>query len=401
MPWKETCVIDEKIKFVAEALDETESMKDLCAAYGISRKTGYKWLERYKSEGVSGLCNKSRAPYTHPNAMKKSVKKEILTIKRKYKNWGPKKIRAVLEKNAAGEIPAASTIGSYLKIEGLVRVKRRRRRAVPTKAPLARAIKENDVWCADFKGHFKTEDGSRCNPLTITDQYSRFLLACKHTNKMNLEETKKVFEMAFGEYGLPLVMRTDNGLPFASTNRYGLSKLSFWWIRLGIYPERIEPGRPDQNGRHERMHRTLKQDVANPPASSILAQQNKFDEFKQMYNFERPHEAIKMLTPSDLYSKSNRIFTENLSQPEYPDHMKVYKIRKRGNFVMKGKNIFVSECLHNECVGIEQLSEDQSAIWYCNYELGILNHRTWSIKPIFCKPMSKDIKLSYLELSNV
>jgi len=398
MPWKEYRVIDEKIKFVVEAMDRDESMKNLCEKYGISRKTGYKWLNRYKEDGAQGLCNRSRAPHTHPNALEEKVKKDILALKQKHPNWGPKKLCALLKKQDYNKVPAASTVGTFLKKHGLVKVKKRRRKAVPTEAPLTKALKPNDVWCADFKGHFKTRDGNKCKPLTITDQLSRYLLACHHVNRMSFEYTKDTFEKAFREYGMPLVVRTDNGTPFSSTNRYGLSKLSFWWIRLGIYPERIKLGRPDQNGCHERMHRTLKQEVASPPAQNISAQEMRFKSFVNEYNLERPHEALDMKTPSELYINSDRSYPEKLRSIEYASRLKVYRVQKHGEIKYRGRDLFISECLYKEHVGLEQISENKSVVWYCNYELGVLNHEDWKIEPLFCKPYSTEISLTYKEL---
>jgi len=268
---------------------------------------------------------------------------------------------------------------------------------VPTKSPLTEASRPNDVWCADFKGHFFTGNGDRCCPLTITDKYSRSILCCQHADKMNLKETKKIFEKAFKEYGLPKVIRTDNGTPFSSGNRYGISELNLWWIRLGIHPERIKPGRPDQNGQHERMHRDLKEDTARPPASTIKNQQKKFDWFVQMYNFERPHEALGMNVPSSRYVRSDRAFPPCLSKIEYAEHIKAQKVSHSGAIKLRGRVFFVSKCLRRQLIGIDRISEEQYLIWYCNYQLGVLDLSSGIIIPNPCI-VSSNVSLKSKEL---
>jgi len=323
MAWQETCVLDERFKFVSEVLEGSYSMSELCAAYNISRKTGYKWLERYNRYGLAGLNDMSRAAHNHPNALCQAMRTAILGIKYDFPHWGPAKIAYRLRKlnsNWSG-YPALSTIGQLLKREGLVSSRKRRRRATATHGGLTTGTDVNDVWCADFKGHFSTADSSRCNPLTITDNISRYLLCCQHLKRMNYTLVKRQFERVFREHGLPVVIRTDNGTPFSSRGLCGLSRLSAWWIKLGIHPERIEPGNPQQNGRHERMHRTLKQETASGPASNLKSQQKRFDKFKFDYNQHRPHEALDMNTPSSLYKSSSRQFPSKLLEPHYPRQM--------------------------------------------------------------------------------
>jgi len=394
MTWKETCVMDEKIKFIADVLKQESYFRELCDEYGISRKTGYKWLNRYEEEGNKGLEDKSKAPLNSSNKIEDYVVEEIIKIKQKHLSWGPKKVRKkLISYNPDWEkYPAISTVGEYLKGAGLVIPKSRIRKAVPTQGILTKGFAPNEVWSTDFKGHFKTKDGCRCNPLTVSDDYSRYLLYCRHTNKMDYESVKRCFEILFREYGLPLVIRSDNGTPFSARSRYGLSKLSFWWIRLGIYPERIESGQPQQNGRHERMHKTLKAETANPPANSIIKQNERFRYFQEEYNEDRPHEALNMETPSSYYYKSGRRFISKLPKVEYNEiFIEKRKVQSSGHISYKAKEVFISEGLDGEYVGIEQIEEIKSNVWYCNYKLGILNHETGNIEPEIKKSFAASI----------
>jgi putative transposase len=395
MPWLETHVMDERMKFVSELLEGNYSMAELCASYNISRKTGYKWLDRYNECGPAGLVDLSRAPHHHPHAVRHEVKSAVLEIKGRFNqcHWGARKIDWQLRKEHPDwqHYPAKSTIGLILKNEGLVVSRRRARRSSPTSMPLTNGLTPNDVWCADFKGHFATGDGKRCNPLTISDHSSRYLLCCRHVDTMGYDAVKRQFACVFREYGLPFVIRTDNGLPFSSRGIAGISSLNAWWIRLGIYPERIEPGNPQQNGRHERIHRTLKQDTAAPPAKSTALQQKRFDEFIEYYNNRRPHEALDMKTPSELYIPCERKFPARLPSIEYADGFIVRKVGARGEIYMGGRCLFVSECLCGEYIGIERIEEDKSRMWYCNYELGILDHKNWQIKQVKPHPLSAGV----------
>ena len=381
MPWTETCVMEEKTKFIIEVLDGTYNMAELCNYYGISRKTGYKWLERYQQGGIEALRNRSRAPHNHPHEISAQVKESILAVKKRFPKWGAAKIRVGLERIYPRwkSYPAISTIGLFLRKQGLTYPRKRRRKATPTELPLTSGSYSNQVWCADFKGHFKTGDGSRCNPLTISDHASRYLLCCRHVDRVSYELVKMRFERVFAEYGLPRVIRTDNGTPFASRGLGGLSRLSYWWIRLGIAPERIEPGHPEQNGRHERIHKTLKDYTARPPAKTLAQQQKRFNEFCCEYNEHRPHEALKMRTPSQCYSSSAREFPSRLPQISYPEHMKVRKVKEHGDIYYLGKRLFLTESLRGEYVGIERVDEDVSFLWYCDYLLGWIEHRKWQI----------------------
>jgi len=388
MPWTETCVMEERIRFVMEVLAGTYNMSELCSYYGISRKNGYKWLSRYQQGSIEALRDHSRAPHSCPNEMSDRTKEGILGIKQRFPKWGSPKIRKRLERIHPlwDSYPAISTIGLFLRKQGLTCPVKRRRKASPSEIPLTNGCYSNHVWCADFKGHFRTGDGNRCNPLTITDHASRYLLCCRHVNKMGYDDAKMQFERVFREYGLPEIIRTDNGIPFASTGLCGLSRLSYWWIRLGIHPQRIKPGHPEQNGVHERMHKTLKAHTAKPPAGTIVQQQKLFDEFCVEYNDYRPHEAIQMKTPSQCYSRSRRQFPSRVPAVSYPDHMLVRTVHYHGDIRFKGKRLFVSESLCNEYVGLERVDEDRSFLWYCNYLLGQIDHRKWQIWPAKKEP---------------
>jgi putative transposase len=390
MPWQETRVVDLRTLFISEVLKGSCSMTELCESFGISRKTGYKWLGRYLRYGPPGLADMSRAPLSHPHAISDEIKEAIVAAKEKYPHWGPLKIRYLLGKEHrdwSGH-PATSTIGLFLKSRGLVGVRKRRGHPSPTVHPLTQGNMANDVWCADFKGFFRTVDGRRCNPLTISDHVSRYLLCCRHMDKMSYDGVRKQFERVFREYGLPLVIRTDNGTPFSCYGLGGLTKLSAWWVRLGIYPERIEPGKPQQNGRHERMHLTLKEYTACPPAKGLQPQEIRFDRFVHEFNEDRPHEAIGMRTPASVYVHSPRRFPSRLPKIMYPDSMAVRKVSGHGDIRYSNRRLFVTEGLEGEYIGIESLSEDKSRLWYCNYELGVLDHRKWKIERVRYYPLS-------------
>ncbi len=389
MPWIETCVMEERIKFVMSVLEGNYSMSELCSYYSISRKTGYKWLDRYRQGGIRDLCNRSRAPINHPHAMSAQVKDSILVIKKSFPKWGARKIKTRLERVHSGwsYYPAVSTIGLFLHKQGLTCSSKRHQKCTPSEFPLTDGQYSNHVWCADFKGHFKTGNGRRCNPLTISDHCSRYLLCCHHLDRMSYDLTKRQFKRIFREYGLPEVIRTDNGTPFASLGLGGLSRLSYWWIRLGIHPERIEPGHPEQNGRHERMHKTLKAHTSNPPANNIRHQQNLFDDFRLEYNKDRPHEALEMDTPAEHYSSSRRPYPSGLPEIGYPDHMHVTRVQMHGDILLKSRRIFVSQSLQGEYVGLEQIDDDMSLLWYCDYLLGQIDHVEWKIRPVKNQPL--------------
>ena len=321
------------MRFVLEQERGLHTMTELCDAYNITRETGYYWLRRYQQGGLEALPDRNRAPRQHPNQTPEEIEEAVLDLRREHMSWGPRKLKRVLEREDRWrQWPAASTIGEMVAREGLVIARKKRRRAPPYTQPFASADAPNRVWCADFKGWFRTGDGERIDPLTITDACSRYLLRCQRVEKTDDERVRAIFESAFRECGLPRAIRTDNGAPFASRAVAGLSRLAVWWMKLGIVPERIAAGHPEQNGRHERMHRTLKQETASPPAANRRAQQRAFDRFRREYNEERPHEALDMQTPSAVYTRSSREYPARVPEPEYGSALLVRRVVKRGNF---------------------------------------------------------------------
>lgn len=375
--------MEERFKFIQECRNEQESLAELCRRYGVSRKTGYKWLQRYEAEGIEGLSDRSRAANHHPNEIPEGVIDEVLEMRRRHPHWGPEKLRARLQRESPETIwPAASTIGEMLKRAGLTVARKYRRRATPSDKPVIEAAAANQVWSADFKGWFRCGDGSRCDPLTMSDGYSRFLLRCQAMPGMDERSAQGVMEAAFREYGMPARMRTDNGEPFGSVGLGGLSRLSVWWLKLGIEPERIQPGKPQQNGRHERMHRTLKQATAKPPSASLRAQQKSFDRFRQEYNWERPHEALEMKTPADLYVPSSRYYPSRLREPEYSDEWKVRAVGPCGTMRWQNAKIFVGKVLAGEMVGMEPIAEGQWKLWLFGYPLGIFDERKGAVRKL-------------------
>jgi putative transposase len=359
MPWKATCVMDERLRFVAAAHEKKESIAELCRRFGISRKTGYKLLERYAAEGPAALADRSRARLTHADAVPESMVRMILAKREAYPTWGPRKLRAALRRESPDTYwPASSTIGALIKRAGLVETQRRRRRVPLYDAPFAPSEKPNERWNVDFKGWFRTRDGERCDPLTVTDDWSRYLLVCKGVEKTNFEHVRACFERAFEVYGLPDRIRSDNGAPFATTGLSGLSRLSIWWLKLGILPERIAPGHPEQNGRHERMHRTLKQETTRPAKLNRALQQLAFDAFSEIYNNERPHEALGNDVPASRYIASPRgpIVTPVTC---YPEGTELRKVNNRGFIIFKSDAIFLSNALSGETVLLEPVDEER------------------------------------------
>jgi len=364
MPWKASSVMEEKLRFVFEYELDERSMTELCQRYEIARETGYVWLRRYRQAGAAGLIEHSRATHRHGNQTPEDLEQLVLELRQAHMRWGPRKLKRVLERDQPGRVwPATSTIGALLKREGLVVARKKRWHTAPYTAPLAHANEANRVWCADFKGWFRTADGQRIDPLTISDAHSRYLLRCQAVEKTDTARVQAIFEAAFREYGMPEAMRTDNGPPFASRAVAGLSRLAVWWIKLGIVPERIAAGHPEQNGRHERMHRTLKQETAQPPAANRREQQRTLDRFRQEYNHVRPHEALQMQTPAAVYQPSARTFPERVPEPQYPEPMLVRSVRPHGHFRWKKYDVFLSEVLWGERVGL--LPEDDR--WFTIY----------------------------------
>lgn len=358
MPWQETCPVEERLRFVHEFHRLNLSMAQLCRDFGISRKTGYKWLARFDERGRTGLDDRSHAVRAHPNATPAGVEDYIVSLRRQpeYRTWGPKKLRERLMTIAPAEPwPAASTIGEILRRRGVSKPQRRVRRTPPWTAPFTHATEPNAVWCVDFKGWFRTRNGERCDPLTMSDAFSRYVLCSDVVAQPDERHVRPSMERVFRENGLPLAIRSDNGPPFASRSVGGLSRLSVWWVRLGIRPERIEPGRPEQNGRHERMHRTLKAETASPPEANHPAQQRAFDRFRQTFNVQRPHEALGMKTPASVYKASARAYPDRLPELAYPDDHELRRVRTDGTIKWANEFVFVSELLTDETVGLEPL----------------------------------------------
>jgi putative transposase len=375
--------MEEKLRFIFERELRERTMTELCERYEITRQTGYVWLRRYRQAGVAGLLEHSRAAHRHRNQMPEEIEQRVLELRQAHMRWGPRKLKRILERDQPGRNwPAASTIGALLQREGLVVPRRKRWRTAPYNAPLAHADGPNRVWCADFKGWFRTGDGERIDPLTISDAHSRYLLRCQAVERTDTARVQAIFEAAFREYGLPAAIRTDNGAPFASRALAGLSQLAVWWIRLGIVPERIAAGHPEQNGRHERMHRTLKQEVAEPPAANRRRQQRVMDHFRQEYNEVRPHEALEMRTPAEVYAPSARKFPEQVPEPEYPGYMLVRSVRRQGHFCWKKDEVFLSEVLWGERVGLLQEDHRWFTVYLAQHPIGLFDSQQLRVAPM-------------------
>lgn len=381
MTWRECNKMNERLKFVAKLL-EGEKMAVLCREFGITRRTGYKIYNRYKDYGLEGLQDRSRRPYRHANQLPYQIERAILGIKREYSNWGAPKIREKLIRVFPNiNHPAISTIHAILDRNDLV-TRRRSRRYKAQGTELSEHNKVNDLWCCDYKGEFMLGNKQYCYPLTITDYHSRYLLTCEAQESTKESGAFVVFESAFKEFGLPKTIRSDNGVPFASPNSlFGLSKLSVWWLRLGIKIERIKPGNPQQNGRHERMHRTLKQDAAKPAAFNLLQQQEKFDKFIKVYNNERPHQGIGNKYPADLYTPSTRIY-RGLPDVDYPFSDRIVTITNCGRICIGKQKINVSSVFAGQKVGITQVDDKIWIVQFMDYELGYFDTDSCRLEPI-------------------
>jgi transposase InsO family protein len=351
--------------------------------YGVSRKTVYKWVERYEILGTDGLKERPSTPLTRPRATPLDIASYILAAKSKHTKWGPRKLIAWLEsRHPEKKWPAASTAQTILKREGWVKTRHRRRHTPAYTEPFINSKGANDIWCADFKGQFKLGEGRNCYPLTITDSYSRYLIGCQGLYRPTYANTRMQFERSFQDYGLPLAIRTDNGSPFASVALGGLSSLAVWFIKLGITPERIEPGKPQQNGRHERFHRTLKEAAITPPRQTLAKQQRAFDRFKSEYNNERPHEAHGQRTPASVYHRSSRHYSSKLPEISYDNGIVVRQVRNGGLIRWKGDLIYVSKALVGEPVGLKQIDEQQWEVYYSFLLLGLLDENLKRIIPL-------------------
>ena len=373
MPWRECSAMEERLRFVARLLDG-ESMSDACRSFGISRKTGYKIFDRYKEHGLEALSDRSRRPVRYANQLPPQVESLIVSLKQDKPHWGARKLRELLVRRLNGDVrvPARSTIHAVLDRHGLVkRLGKARNRATGT--PLSEGAAPNELWCADFKGEFKLGNGRYCYPLTITDHASRYLLMCEALESVREELACTAFQRLFAERGLPAAIRTDNGVPFASPNGlYGLSRLSVWWLRLGIAIERIKPGNPQQNGRHERMHLTLKKEATRPPGMNSLQQQARFDDFLDEFNQERPHQALQMQRPADVYVPSARPY-QGLPDLAYPFHDRDILVTACGRICMHRKKVNISTVLAGQRLGIKEVDEGIWLVSFMRYDLGYID----------------------------
>lgn len=381
MPWNETTAMDQKVQFIRDWNRERHTVSELCAVYGISRKTGYKWIKRYIEQGPDGLLERSSEARWIHNKTPIEVEQALLAIRLKHPRWGAKKLLHIVgERQPKLILPGPSTVCNILSRNGLITKKPRRRTIGHPGKPSSQIVLPNDCWSTDFKGQFRTGDDLYCYPLTTTDNYSRYLLGCQALPGTLLKPTKDAFCRLFKEYGLPLRIRSDNGVPFASATLARLSRLSAWWIRLGVMPELIEPGKPQQNGKHERMHRTLKDETTKPPAANSRAQQRKFNIFRHEYNEDRPHEALDMDTPAQRYRPSTRPMPDKLLPLEYPDRFEVRYVSANGGIRWKNQWINVTSVIIGDYVGLEEIDDGLWDVYYGPLKLGRLHERHMRIE---------------------
>jgi transposase InsO family protein len=362
--------MDLRTEFMSR-LARKERLTDLCREYGISRKTGNKFKKRFETLGTAGLEDQSRAPKVIPHKTSPEVAELVIAERKQHPTWGPKKLKAVLERRLEHKFPSSSAIGAILARNGLTVPRTKRHRHRPTPTTLRDATAPNDVWCIDYKGHFRLGDRTYCYPLTLTDQFSRFILGCEGMGAICDEAAREVCVEVFRLYGLPLAMRSDNGVPFASVGLAGLTKLSAYWLRLGIYLERIRPAHPEENGQHERMHRTLKAETARPARANLLQQQERFDQFIAEFNQERPHEAIEMKRPADVYVNSVRQYPSRLPELAYPTHDDVVLVNRYGQIYITGiGQLTLSPALAGQHVGIREEDDGRWKVSFANLDLG-------------------------------
>jgi transposase InsO family protein len=373
--------MDQRIAFIADWLRDEWTLTELAGRYQISRKTAYKWIDRYEADPAHGLAEQSRAPKQHGRARPEEQREAVLALRRRHPHRGPKKLRAMLrEREPAVDWPAASTLGDWLRAAALSTPRRRARYVVPLTQPLAAAQAPNDVWTADFKGWFRTADGVRCDPLTVIDACSRFVFCCRIVQPHEAG-VRPWFERAFRTYGLPRALRTDNGPPFATTGAGQLSVLAVWWLKLGIQVDRIDPGHPEQNGRHERFHLTLQQEAATPPAPTPQRQQARFDRLRREFNAERPHEALGQQPPARLYTASPRLYPARLEEPWYDATHQVRRVRDNGEIKWRGELVFISAALRHEAVGLAETERGDWLVRFMHLELGRIDRDTHRFTP--------------------
>jgi putative transposase len=374
--------MDERLQFVRDAHGDRFSMSELCARYGVSRRVGYKWLARFEAEGRPGLTDRSRAPHRRPHRLADRLVELFITERTAHPFWGARKLLTVLAKRhpRIETWPAPSTVADLLARRGLVKKRRTRRKPIHPGVVRPDTAAPNDLWTADYKGQFRTGDGRYCYPLTIADQHTRYLLSCHGVLSTHAHVAKPVFERAFREYGLPIAMRTDNGIPFATQSVHGLSFLNVWWMRLGIVHQRIRPASPQENGAHERMHRTLKRQAILPLRKTCTAQQRNFDAFQHEYNVERPHETLGQETPASRYRRSPRPYPERLPTPEYPaDHL-VKKITTAGTFRFKDRLLYLANAMVDQHVGLEEVDDGEWRIWFNGILLATFDEHEYIIR---------------------
>jgi putative transposase len=381
MPWMETSPVEQREQFIRDHRVALYTMRELCARYAVSRKTGYKWLTRFDEAGRRGLQDRSRAPHQCPHRIAAEVAAVICAARRQHPSWGPAKLLAWLRpRYPALDLPAISTAGDLLARRGLVKKRRRRRHYQHPGVVPPTTTQPNDLWTADFKGHFRTRDGIYCYPLTIADQHTRYLLACHGLLSTKGQGVRPVFDRLFREYGLPGAIRTDNGVPFATCGIHGLSQLNVWWLHLGIQHQRILPASPQQNGAHERMHKTLKGEAIRPPRSTLVTQQRAFNDFRRLYNDERPHEALHDRTPASLYRPSRREYSGTLPPVEYPGHFIVKRVTNAGTIRLRKRLLFLANALKQHPVGLEEIADGVWSIHFCRVLLGRVDERDYIIR---------------------
>lgn len=381
MPWEETNPEMERTRFVVEVEQGVFRIQELCERYGVSRKTAYKWLTRFRAEGLEGLSDRSRKPHHCPHRTPPEVEDRIEKLRRKYPYWGPETLRIWLQRHEPNRRwPASSTIGEILKRKRLIKGRQRRRpHPSPSSGVRVETDAPNQVFSVDFKGEFLTRDGCYCYPLTVQDHCSRFSLCCQGLESPARVPVQRKMVLLFRRYGLPGAILSDNGPPFASYGLGRLSRLSVWWIRLGIRPLLIQPGHPEQNGRHERFHRTLKQHTALPPAGDLKAQQKVFDGFRQEYNHQRPHQQLGGLTPGDRYQPSARVYPERLPPLEYPGHYEIRKVNKVGSLTLHNQKFFLTRVLEGQRVGLEEIEDGLWSVYLTDLLIGRLDQRTGKV----------------------
>lgn len=385
MTWKGVTVSEQRQRFLEDYQLNYYSVSDLAERFGISRNTAYRWINRFKQHGQAGFHELSRRPHTCPWQTDKAIAKELVKLRKAHPRWGPRKLLDLMQHRDPGrQLPSVSTGARILAREGLVKPRRRYRRAHPG-CPKSVPQGPNDIWPADYKGQFRLKNGNYCFPLTVSDLSSRFILGVDAHPAISLEKTVRHFTVLFDTYGLPNRIRTDNGVPFASNALARLSQLSVWFIKLGIYPELIEPGKPQQNGVHERMHRTLKQEATIPPANSMRAQQRKFDDFREEFNQVRPHEAIGMKRPAEIYQSSRRAMPKRIETYDYPGHYLVRRVSRAGTIRVFHKQIFISNTLQEDYVGLEEVDDGVYDLFFCFYHIGRYELQTNKIHDIVSK----------------